>query len=322
MSCEKCRELLWEYLAQELTKEENDFVLAHLMECESCQKETEQLKIIMDSMKSLPEEELPEGYHAELMGKLAQEEKVITLFPRKKPQYKWKQFGLIAAGILLVAIFGGTQGILNMRGQNELMQKMAAEAEQSHDSVENATTDQSVGADDNDDAVVQYQKVAPDTGTADKQTQKKVVAQETASQEEQESVQNVQEETLEPPVSQKVEPATEESLDEVAPELKQAEARGMLFAQNESQESPQVQRQVILTVASTEGVLDQIWDLTVSLGGYEGGQTLEDSIELYVPSDKTENFMDGLSELGETRSIEETSEDTEMILFKVTLETE
>lgn len=321
MSCERCKELLWEYLAQELTKEEKDFVLAHLKECESCQKEAEQLQIIMDSMKSLPEEELPEGYHTELMGKLAQERKVVPLLSHRRSQHRWKQFGLIAAGILLVAVFGGTQGILNMRGQNELMQKMAVE-EKSQDTIENATADQSSEVIENQNAGVEFQQTASDTGITVDQAQNKMIPQETVSQEEQSTVQKAKEEAPELSINQKAEPATKELQDEGTPELMQAEARGMLFAQNETPETSEIQQQVILTVESTEGVLDGIRDLAVSLGGYEGGQTLEDGIELYVPSDKTEDFMNGLSELGETRSIEEASEDTEMVLFKVTLESE
>lgn len=164
MSCEECRELLWEYLAQELTKEEADFVTSHLKECGDCQEDAKQLQKIMDSIKSLPEEELPQGYHEELMGKLAAEGKIVSLVPQKKPQYKWKQLGLIAAGVLLVAVFGGTQGILNMRGQKEITQKMAVGSEWDN---QNFAESQNADQPEADLQIMQANDIAPEMRMAE-----------------------------------------------------------------------------------------------------------------------------------------------------------
>lgn len=324
MSCEKCRELLWGYLANELTKEDADFVAAHFTQCASCQEEAEQLKKIMDSLKNLPEEELPEGYHEEFMEKLAQEEKVTPLFVQKKPRYKWKQFSLVAAAVLIVAAIGGVQGALNLRGnQNGMVQKMVSDNEEGsgNTAVENPITFQEEGTLDSDTELQQTKKaVAPDLRLME-QAQQNGIPQETAPQEQQKAAQNVAEELPELSVSQKVEADIDNLQDEVTPKLGQTETRSMLFAENNSEETSQAQHEVILTVAPKEGILDSIRDLAVSLGGDEVERTLEDSIKIFVPFDKAENFMDDLRELGETRSIEESFEETNTIYFEVTLET-
>ncbi|MDD3394298.1 MAG: zf-HC2 domain-containing protein [Anaerotignum sp.] len=327
MSCEKCRELLWDYLENELTKEDADFVAAHFMQCESCQKEADQVKKIMDSLKNLPEEELPEGYHEEFMEKLAQEEKVSPLFVQKKPRYKWKQFSLVAAAVLLVAVIGGGQGILNLReNQNEMTEKMVNDKKEdtSDAAVEYSITSQGEGMLDLAPEFQQTEKAAPpDTGLVG-QAKQNGISQEAVPQEEQKAAQNVQEELPKMTVSRKAEVDIDTDIlqDEAAPELEQAETRSMLFAQNDSGEDSQAQQEVILTVVRKDGVLDSIRDLAVSLEGDEVEQALEDSIKVFVPFDHADDFMDGLRELGETRSMEEAFEETEIVFFEVTLETE
>lgn len=340
MSCEKCRELLWEYLAQELTTEDTEFVTAHLKECGNCQEEAKQLEKIMDSIKSLPEEELPEGYHEELMGKLVAEGKVITLFPQKKPQYKWKQFGLIAAGVLLVAVFGGTQGILNMRGQKEITQKMTVESVWDN---QDFAVAQDAGVPEADLKIMQAEDTAPEMKMAKQaennvpekkmskqversvpetqnvqQVEEKMAVQEPPTKEKQSGGENTQLEQPKLSGTLKAETSMDQMSDEVSPQLARTEARGMLVAQND--EAPQVIQQIILTVENKEGMLEKIRDLAISLGGYEGEQTLADSIKIFIPSTKTKEFMDGLKALGQTRSMEEPSQNAEFILYEVTLE--
>ena len=355
MSCEKCRELLWEYLAQELTKEETEFVASHLNECGDCREEAKQLEKIMDSIKSLPEEELPQGYHDELMGKLAAEGKVVALTPQKKPKYKWKQFGLIAAGVLLVAAFGGTQGILNMRGQKDIAQKMAVDSEWNHQ--DDFVGSQNADVPEADLKIMQADETAPEMRMAkqaedtspemqmakqakgnepekqmtkqvesnvpetqnNQQVEEKIAVQEPLTKEEQSGGENTQLEQPKLSGILKAEASVDEMSDEVSPQLARTEARGMLIAEND--ETPQVVQQVILTVENKEGMLNKIRDLGTSLGGYEGENTLADSIKIFVPSNKTKEFMDGLKALGQTRSMEEPSQNAEFILFEVTVET-
>ena len=64
MKCEECRDLLWIYLEWETTPEESAEIKAHLAECPKCRKAASQHMAVMETLRSLPEAELPEGYHA------------------------------------------------------------------------------------------------------------------------------------------------------------------------------------------------------------------------------------------------------------------
>lgn len=114
MKCEKCRELR---LAAERTAAEQAEMEQHLAECAACREEAAEEDAIWQALRSLPEEDLPEGYHAELMQKLQAEQKVVP-FAAKKKQAKWKQMSLIAAAVLLVVAAGGMNGILELRKNN------------------------------------------------------------------------------------------------------------------------------------------------------------------------------------------------------------
>ncbi len=128
MRCEDCRELLWAYLEQELNEEETAKIQQHLEECADCCAEAEVQKEIMESLRSLPEEELPEGYHQELMQKLSAEAAHNAIpFPVKKKQPKWKQLSMIAAAALVVVAAGGINGMMEMRqSQNDAVRRIEA----------------------------------------------------------------------------------------------------------------------------------------------------------------------------------------------------
>lgn len=131
MRCEDCRELLWAYLEQELNEEETAKIQQHLEECADCCAEAEAQKEIMESLRSLPEEELPEGYHQELMQKLSTEAAHnVVPFPVKKKQPKWKQLSMIAAAALVVVAAGGINGMMEMRqSQNDAVRRIEATAD-------------------------------------------------------------------------------------------------------------------------------------------------------------------------------------------------
>ena len=312
MSCEKCRELLWEYLAQELIKEDADFVAAHLAQCPSCKEEANQLQNIMESLKNLPEEELPEGYHNELMEKLSQETKVVPLPVRKKPQYKWKKFSLVAAAALLVVAVGGAQELLNLRGnRTEMMQDMARGS--TKDIGNDFAKDAGVSQEDEEQMdIVSIQEKVPE------QKNQKSIPQKSALQEEQkvsvvESSPEMMSRSAEMPVPNSIQ-------DEELPQLSEDKSLGITYALT-NDTVLEAQQEVILTVENKEGLLDNISDLAIFLGGYEVEQLETDTIKISVPFSKAEEFMDGLKELGETRKIEVTSEKTDDIVFEVTLET-
>lgn len=110
MTCDERKERFWAYLEQETTAEETAEIEAHLTHCAACREEMELQREMKQALASLPDEELPIAYHAELMQKLRAEN-------RCKPIYRRKQLGLIAAAALVLVAAGGTKGLLAMRGQ-------------------------------------------------------------------------------------------------------------------------------------------------------------------------------------------------------------
>lgn len=323
MSCDKCKELLWEYFAQELSKEDENFVAAHLEQCSSCQQEANEIQKIMESLKNLPEEELPEGYHNELMEKLAQEEKIVSLPVRKMPQYKWKQFSLVAAAALIVVAVGGMQGILGLRGnQNEVVQEMAK------DNVKNFGNDvEGYTVEESEDFAEKSTEVQIENTTTPKklepqQEKKNSVPQAKAIQAEQKAIEESSESLQKEEIQKAEMPSPINDVQEdTEPEMIQSQPRGITFTLMDEDTALEVQQEVILTVQDKEGILDSIRNLVISLGGYEV-LAVEDTIKISVPSDKTEDFLDGLKKLGETRMLEVSSEKTDSVIFEVTLEAE
>lgn len=126
MNCDKVKELLWAYLENKTTAEETAEIETHLEGCAACRGELAQQKEIKNALASLPDEELPEDYHTELMQKLQAERKVVP-FPAKK-KHGWKQISMIAAAVLVVVVAGGTRGMLEMRqNQNEEIEQILFE---------------------------------------------------------------------------------------------------------------------------------------------------------------------------------------------------
>lgn len=126
MNCDKVKELLWAYLENKTTAEETAEIETHLEGCAACREELAQQKEIKNALASLPDEELPEDYHTELMQKLQAERKVVP-FPAKK-KHGWKQMSMIAAAVLVVVVAGGTRGMLEIRqNQNEEIEQILFE---------------------------------------------------------------------------------------------------------------------------------------------------------------------------------------------------
>jgi len=247
MSCDKCKELLWAYLAQELNKEDANFVAMHLEQCKACQEEAIQLQKIMDSLRNLPEEELPEGYHNELMEKLAQETKVLPL---------------------VVVAVGGAQGVLNLRGnQNEIVQEMAdGRAKDKDNSVVTDTVegsqDSSVGATGAAEQVEKVEsapKVAPEVVL---KQEKQISTPQVISNEAQQKAVQTETESMPKSVSQKEEGTApmviNQGQEDSASKLGNLETRGFTYTLMDEKSSAEAQQQVILTVDSKEGMIDNV----------------------------------------------------------------
>lgn len=139
MHCETVKEMLWAYLEKETTAEEAVEIEKHLAGCAACREEYDAQKEILGMLSNLPEEELPEGYHAELMRKIQAEAKAITA--KKKKQPIWRQWGMIAAAVLMVIAAGGMEGLLSMReGQQAAVEqaRMMQAADTSAETAEDA----------------------------------------------------------------------------------------------------------------------------------------------------------------------------------------
>lgn len=337
MSCNRCQGLLWQYLAGELTREDAEFVAEHLKICTSCQKEAKQLQKIMDSLKNLPDEELPQGYHEELMGKLEAEQNTTPFVVPQRPRYRWKQFSLIAAAIVLVAAIGGIQGILSLRGnQREMTQGLTADENNGLGDDIMIKDSEEIQERDADITDEELQKIESESSqknvheksnitetTNKKEPKAKEYTEEILTEEVSSGALRNTEEVLTEGTNQDVETQIlmDNGQEESVSQFAEGAPRGIMMQPNDEERKASVQQQVILSVEDKEGVIDSISNLAISLGGYEGERSLEDKINVFVPSDKAEDFMDGLKDFGETRYLQDISKKTDEVGFEVTLET-
>ncbi len=103
MTCENYSKWLSLYIDGELANKELIAFEKHLNTCQSCQEEEQIFRGIINNIKNLEIMEVPEGFHAQLMGKIkqekqAQENTVIPLpFKQKKWYTKLKIVGAVAA---------------------------------------------------------------------------------------------------------------------------------------------------------------------------------------------------------------------------------
>lgn len=144
MKCENCKELLLAYLEQELNGEKRAEMEEHLAECQDCQKELAWQREMLETLQCLPDEELPKGYHVELMQKLQAEAASNGMpFPIKKKVRKWKQLSMIAAAALVVVAAGGINGMMQMRqSQNEAISQLAEIADETAEDAMQKITEQ------------------------------------------------------------------------------------------------------------------------------------------------------------------------------------
>lgn len=339
MLCDECKIQLWAYFAHELTEEEEAVVAAHIESCEACKMEATQIKAIMEDLQSLPQAELPEGYHEELMNKLKMQGQVIPL--RKKPQAHWRKLSLVAAAALLVVVIGGSQGVLHMRqAQNAALNELttARNAATPEAVMPEAATAQS----DTDTDTVEIQKSA-DTSPAQMETGKQAndagsqadstpKMQQPAVQQSEEAMpftaQSPSADTDVPNQNTETSSAVQPMADTPAvtdhttgsAAADGVMLRGMPVQYSTSATSDAITLSVILTVATSEGVLDSIAEMAIKWDGYEVQRDEDASIRLLLPSEKKSGFLEDLTQLGETRSLEEVATETESVLLEIALE--
>lgn len=182
MNCDKVKELLWTYLENKTTAEETAEIETHLEGCAACREELAQQKEIKNALASLPDEELPEDYHTELMQKLQAERKVVP-FPAKK-KHGWKQMSMIAAAVLVVVVAGGTKGMLEMRqNQNEEIEQILFEDTALMADTGEETAEQTAADSATENNAAEKSDTKEDFSEQETKKAKKTVSQKTAPKE-------------------------------------------------------------------------------------------------------------------------------------------
>jgi len=266
MNCETVREMLWAYLEQELTAEETVNIEEHLKNCDDCRKELELQKEIMDSLQNIPDEELPEGYHRELMQKLQAETKVVPFPVKKKKQPMYKQWGMIAAAVLVVVAAGGMNGMLEMReSQNAAIEEMKMEdaAEPMAASMEDGIA---VAAEKEKDNGFDYRKMNAPAAGADVAS---LTAEETTAAYDTDAAEAVEENAI--------------NTDQFSM-VRSADVRVMDAA--------------VLAAEDISSVKAELQALIAEMGGYEEAAADENTVVAVIPVEAMEAFTEKLEGLG------------------------
>ncbi len=282
MNCDKVKELLWAYLENKTTAEETAEIETHLEGCAACREELAQQKEIKNALASLPDEELPEDYHTELMQKLQAERKVVP-FPAKK-KYGWKQMSMIAAAVLVVVVAGGTRGMLEMRqNQNEEIEQILFE-------------DTALMADTGEEAAEQ---TAADSATENNAAEKSDTKEDFSEQETKKAKK---------PVLQKTTPKeTTPKAALYASEAENAMDSETLVSGTRALDSNAADS-MTLQVEKKETALQAIRKSIEDCGGYEESSA-DDVIQAVIPVANYADFLEQVGKLGEIQAFFQGEED-------------
>ena len=313
MNCDKVKELLWAYLENKTTAEETAEIETHLEGCAACREELAQQKEIKNALASLPDEELPEDYHTELMQKLQAERKVVP-FPAKK-KHGWKQMSMIAAAVLVVVVAGGTRGMLEMRqNQNEEIEQIlfedtalmadtgeeAAEQTAADSATENNAAEKSDTKEDFSEQETKKakkpvsQKTAPKATTPKEATPKEATPKETTPKETAKSFWSDGAATM-----PKAALYASEAENAVDSETLVSDTRAM---------DSNVADSMTLQVAEKETALQAIRKSIEEAGGYEGSSA-DDVIQAVIPVANYADFLEQVGKLGEIQALFQGEED-------------
>ena len=258
-------------------------------------------------MASLPDEELPEDYHTELMQKLQAERKVVP-FPAKK-KHGWKQMSMIAAAVLVVVVAGGTRGMLEMRqNQNEeieqiLFEDTALMADTGEEAAEQTAADSATESnaaeksDTKEDFSEQEtkkvkkpvsQKTAPKETTPKEATPKETTPKETTPKETAKSFRSEGAATM--PKAALYASEAENAMDS------ETLVSGTRAADSNAADS------MTLQVAEKETALQAIRKSIEEAGGYEGSSA-DDVIQAVIPVANYADFLEQVGKLGEIQAL-------------------
>ena len=313
MNCDKVKELLWAYLENKTTAEETAEIETHLEGCAACREELAQQKEIKNALASLPDEELPEDYHTELMQKLQAERKVVP-FPAKK-KHGWKQISMIAAAVLVVVVAGGTRGMLEMRqNQNEEIEQIlfedtalmadtgeeaaeqiAADSATENNAVEKSDTKEDFSEQETKKAKKPVsQKTAPKETTPKEATPKEATPKETTPKETAKSFWSDRAATM--PKAALYASEAENAMDS------ETLVSGTRAMDSNAADS------MTLQVEKKETALQAIRKSIEEAGGYEGSSA-DDVIQAVIPVANYADFLEQVGKLGEIQAFFQGEED-------------
>lgn len=109
-SCADVRENISAYADNELSMEERQTFEEHIGKCLSCKEELDDMLRIIAALRSMPQQELPEGFRAELHEKLtavsSRQGNIQVIRQKPKKNTFVRTISSIAAGILLIFLGG------------------------------------------------------------------------------------------------------------------------------------------------------------------------------------------------------------------------
>ena len=307
MNCDKVKELLWAYLENKTTAEETAEIETHLEGCAACREELAQQKEIKNALASLPDEELPEGYHTELMQKLQAERKVVP-FPAKK-KHGWKQMSMIAAAVLVVVVAGGTRGMLEMRqNQNEKIEQILFEdtalmADTGEEAAEQTAADSATESNAAEKSDTKEDFSEQETKKVKKPVSQKTATKETAPKEATPKEATPKEATpKETAKSFRSEgAATMPKAALYASEAENAMDSETLVSGTRAADSNAADS-MTLQVAEKETALQAIRKSIEEAGGYEGSSA-DDVIQAVIPAANYADFLEQVGKLGEIQAL-------------------
>ena len=313
MNCDKVKELLWAYLENKTTAEETAEIETHLEGCAACREELAQQKEIKNALASLPDEELPEDYHTELMQKLQAERKVVP-FPAKK-KHGWKQMSMIAAAVLVVVVAGGTRGMLEMRqNQNEeieqiLFEDTALMADTGEEAAEQTAADSVT-----ENNAVEKSDTKEDFSEQETKKAKKPVSQKTAPKETTPKEATPKEATPKEATPKETAKsfwsdgaATMPKAALYASEAENAVDSETLVSDTRAMDSNAADS-MTLQVEKKETALQAIRKSIEDCGGYEGSSA-DDVIQAVIPVANYADFLEQVGKLGEIQAFFQGEED-------------
>ena len=265
-----------------------------------------------NALASLPDEELPEGYHTELMQKLQAERKVVP-FPAKKKR-GWKQMSMIAAAVLVVVVAGGTRGMLEMRqNQNEeieqiLFENTALTADTGEEAAEQTAADSATESNAAEKSDTKEDFSEQETKKVKKPVSQKAAPKETAPKE------TTPKETT-PKETTPKETTPKETAKSFLPEGAATMPKAALYA-SEAENAMDSETLVsgtraadsnaadsmTLQVAEKETALQAIRKSIEEAGGYEGS-SVDDVIQAVIPVANYADFLEQVGKLGEIQAL-------------------